>query len=113
VVKKQTVVEGALEVLKDALCGREMRLMKVVHVETHLLDRVDNVEPGECEVLERPSQATVGSQVADRGSHVRGGLGLSVDRCGAGLAVAHASTLKDVLSILMLVEEEVVTPLHY
>jgi hypothetical protein len=32
-VKKQAVVEGALEVLKDALHGREMGLMGVVHVE--------------------------------------------------------------------------------
>jgi hypothetical protein len=31
---------------------------------------------------------------------------LSVDRHGAGLAVNHVSTLKDILSILALVEEE-------
>jgi hypothetical protein len=55
----------------------------------------------------------VGSWVADRRSHIGGDLGLSVDRRGAGLAVAHASTLKDVPSILVLVEEEVVIPLLY
>jgi hypothetical protein len=33
---------------------------------------------------------------------------MSVDRHGGGLAVAHASTLKDVPNILALVEEEVV-----
>jgi hypothetical protein len=42
-----------------------------------------------------------------------GDLGLSVDRRGAWLAVTHASTLKDVPSILALVEEEVVGPLLY
>jgi hypothetical protein len=49
------VVEGALEVPKDGLCGREMGLTWVVHVEAHLLDRVGNVRPGEGEVLESPS----------------------------------------------------------
>jgi hypothetical protein len=47
------------------------------------------------------------------GAHVRGDLGLIVDRRGAGFAVAHASTLKDVPSILALVEEEAVKPLLY
>jgi hypothetical protein len=61
VVKKQTVVEGALEVSKDALRDREMGLMRVVHVEAHLLDHVGNVGPSEGEVLESPSQTTVGS----------------------------------------------------
>jgi hypothetical protein len=66
-VKKQVVVEGALEVLKDALRGCEMGLKGVMHVEAHLLDRVGNVGPGEGGVLESPSQAAVGSLVPDRG----------------------------------------------
>jgi hypothetical protein len=84
-----------------------------MNVEAHLLDRVGNVGPGEGDVLESPSQVAVGSRVADGGPHVEGDLGLSVDRRGAGLAVADASTLKEVLSILTLVEEEVVRPLLY
>jgi hypothetical protein len=63
--KKQAKVEGALEVLKDALRGREMGLTRVMHVEAHLLDCVGNVGPGESEVLESPSQAAIGSRVAD------------------------------------------------
>jgi hypothetical protein len=39
-----------------------------VHVEAHLLDRVDNVEPGEGDVLESPSQAAVGSRIASGAS---------------------------------------------
>jgi hypothetical protein len=113
VVKKQAVVEGALEVPKDALRGHEMGLTGVMHVEAHLLDRVGNVGPGEGEVLESPSQATVGSRVADRAPHVGGDLGLSVDQGGAGLAVTHASMLKDLPSILALVEEEAIGPLLY
>jgi hypothetical protein len=63
--KKHAVIEGALEILEDAFHVREMWLMGVVHVETHLLDHVGNVGPGEGEVLESPSQAAVGSQVAN------------------------------------------------
>jgi hypothetical protein len=48
-----------------------------------------------------------------RGSHVEGDLVLSVDQHVAGFTVALASTLKDVLSILALVEEEVIGPLLY
>jgi hypothetical protein len=112
-VKKQAEVEGALEVPKDVLRDCEMGLTRVVHVKAHLLDCVGNVGPGEGEVLKSPSQGAVGSRVADGGLHVGGDLGLSVDRRGAGLAVAHVSTLKDVPSILALVEEEAVGPLLY
>jgi hypothetical protein len=90
-----------------------MGLTRVMYVVAHLLDCVGNVGPGEGEVLENPSQAAVGSRVADGGAHVRGDLGLSVDWHGAGLVVAHASTLKAVPSILTPVEEEVVRPLLY
>jgi hypothetical protein len=111
-VKKQAVVEGAPEVPNDALRNREMGLTGVVHVEAHLLDHEGNVGPGEGEVLESPSQAAVGSRVAEGAPYVEGDLGLSVNRRGAGLAVTHASTFKDVPSILAL-EEEVVGPLLY
>jgi hypothetical protein len=67
VAKKQVEVEGTLEVPKDALHDYEMGLTRVMHVEAHLQDRVDNVRPGEGEVLESPSQATVGNQVVDGG----------------------------------------------
>jgi hypothetical protein len=36
---------------------------------------------------------------------------LSVHQCGAALAVAHANALKDILSVLALVQEEVVVSL--
>jgi hypothetical protein len=77
------VVDGALEVPKNAHRDREMGLTGVVYVEAHLLDRVGNVEPGEGEVLKSPNQA------------------------------AHASTLNDVPSIMTLVEEETIRLLLY
>jgi hypothetical protein len=48
------VVEGALEVAEDALHNIEMELMRIMHVETHPLDRVVDVRPSEGEVLESP-----------------------------------------------------------
>jgi hypothetical protein len=66
-VNKQAVVEDALEVRKDELHGREMRLTRVMYMEAHLLDRVGNIGPGEGGVLESPSQAAVGSRVIDGG----------------------------------------------
>jgi hypothetical protein len=101
------MVEGALEVAEDALDGYEMGIIGVVHVEAHLLDRVGDVRPSEGEVLESPSEAVVGSRVADGPLHIRGDLGLSVNWRGTGLAVAHASALKVVSSVLALVKEEV------
>jgi hypothetical protein len=101
-----------LEVAKDAFRSSEIRFTRIVHVETHLLDCVGDVRLGEGDILESPSQAAVGSRVTDRGTHVREDLGLSVHRHGAGLAVAHASALKDIPSALALVQEEAVVPFH-
>jgi hypothetical protein len=109
--KKQAMVEGVLGVSEDVLHGREMRLMRIVHMEAHLLGRVGNIKPGEGEVLENLGQAAVGSWVTNKGHHVGGDLVLSVNRRGAGLVVGHASALKDVPSVLVLVKEEIVMSL--
>jgi hypothetical protein len=53
---KQTMVEGAIEVVEDALRNREIGLTGVMHVEAHLLDHVGDVKPGEGEVLESPTR---------------------------------------------------------
>jgi hypothetical protein len=86
------------------LHGREMRLTGIVHVKARLLDNVCDVRPGEGEVLESFGQAAVGSRVALTGPHVGGDLSLCVDRRGIWLAVAHASALKDISSVLVLVK---------
>jgi hypothetical protein len=106
-MKKHAVVEGDLEVVEHALRSHEIWHTGVVHVEAHLPDRVD-VRPAERKVLESPGQVVISSRIANIGAHVGGDLGLSVDRRGVGLAVAHASVIKDVQSVLTLVKEEVV-----
>jgi hypothetical protein len=109
--KKQTVVEGALEVAEDPLHNHEMGLSRVIHVEAHLLDCVGDVEPGEGEVLREPRPSYGRRLGCWRGCSCQRRPCLSVDQCGAGLAVAHASALKDISSILALVEEEVIDSL--
>jgi hypothetical protein len=79
-----------------------------VHLEAHLLNCIRDDRPSEGEVLESPGQVVVSSQVTDWGTHVRGDLGLSVDRYGA---VAHDSVLKDIPSVLALVKEEAIRSL--
>jgi hypothetical protein len=88
-----------------------MRLTRVVHVKSHLLDCVGDVRSGESEVPESPDLASVGNWVADRSTHDED-LGLGVHRRGASLAVAHANMLNDIPSVLVLVQEEIVVSLR-
>jgi hypothetical protein len=83
---------------------------RVVDVKAHLLNYVD-VKPDESEVLERPVQATIGSWLANRGTHVGGDLGLGAHICSVWFAITHASVLKDISTILALVQKEVVMSL--
>jgi hypothetical protein len=50
--QKETVIRRPLEVAQDALHGRQMRLPRVVHVQTNLLYGVGDVGPSECQVLQ-------------------------------------------------------------
>jgi hypothetical protein len=77
-------------------------------LEAHLLECVRDVGPSEGEVLESLGHAVLSSRVTNGGAHVRGDLGLSVHRHGAGLAVAHDSALKDIPSVLALVKEDAI-----
>jgi hypothetical protein len=75
-----------------------------------MLDDVGDVGPGEGEVLERAGEAPVGRHVADRGPVILKELRLSVDGCGAGLAVGHVGLLQDADGVPSLVEEETLRP---
>jgi hypothetical protein len=79
-------------------------------MQAHLLDGVGDVGSGEGEVQECADEALVGRSVGDRGPVVLRELRLSVDRCGAGLLVGHASPLQDVNGVLALVEDETLRP---
>jgi hypothetical protein len=90
---EEVVVEGAVEVAQDPLEISEIGLPRGVHMQAHLLDGVGDVGPGEGVVLERTGQAPVRRRVGDRGPVVLIELHLSVDRCGTGFEVGHASSL--------------------
>jgi hypothetical protein len=105
---EKSVVEGAMEVAEDPLEGGEVGLLQGVDVQAHMLD--GDVGPEEGDVLERAGEAPVGRRVSDRGPVDLRELHLSVDECGAGLAVGHASPLQDVDSVLAQVEEETLRP---
>jgi hypothetical protein len=57
-----------MEVAQDPLESGEMGLLRLVHMQAHLLDGIGGVRSAEGEVLERAGQAPVGRRVSDRGS---------------------------------------------
>jgi hypothetical protein len=50
--QKKTVVWRPLKIAQDALHGRQMGLLRVMHVQTDLLHGIGVVGPCECQVLE-------------------------------------------------------------
>jgi hypothetical protein len=56
-----------VEVAQDPLESGEMRLLRGMHMQAHLLDGVGDVRPRLGEVLERVGQAPVGRRIGDRG----------------------------------------------
>jgi hypothetical protein len=82
-----------------------MWLLRVVHVEAHLLDGVGDVGPGEDEVLKGPGNTPVAGWIGDRGAG-GGEFALRIHRGRAWLAVSHARAFKDVDGALSLVEEQ-------
>jgi hypothetical protein len=84
-----------------------------MHVEADLLDGVDDVGAGECQVLEGPVEAPEVSRISNRRPGLGGDLILCVHRRRNRFAVHHASSLKDIESKLTLSEEEPVSLMLY
>jgi hypothetical protein len=99
---------GALEVSEDTLDNSEMGLTRIMHVKTHLLDCIGDVRPGEGKLLESPDQALGDSRVTNRGPCVGGYIDLSIHEHGTRLVVGHTNTIKDIQSVLELLQEEFV-----
>ena len=55
----------------------------IMHMETDLLDSIDEVRTGEGEVLQSAGQTPVGSRISHRITQISRQLRLSVDRSGA------------------------------
>jgi hypothetical protein len=55
--QKKTIVWRPLKIAQDALHGRQMGLLRVMHVKTDLLHSVGDIGSCECQVLESPCNA--------------------------------------------------------
>ena len=55
---EQLEVDGAVQIVKDALEGGEMRLPRIMHVEADLY-RISDVRAGEGEILQGTDQVAV------------------------------------------------------
>jgi hypothetical protein len=64
--QKETVIQRPLEVAQDALHDRQMRLPRVMHVQTNLLYSVDDVRPSERQVLQDTCDALELGGILDR-----------------------------------------------
>ena len=104
-MKKQSVVDGAPEVVEEALERRKVGLPRVVHMEADLLHGVGDVQPREGEVLKGTGKTPVAGGVRDWVTRGLRELGLRVDWGGAGLAINHLGALQNVKSVLSLVKE--------
>jgi hypothetical protein len=58
-VEDKTEVESALEISKNSFDELVVRVTRIMHVETYLLDGIGNLRASECNVLESPGEAAV------------------------------------------------------
>ena len=97
---------GALHIPQDTLEHRQMRLSRVVHEETHMLNSVGEIQMGQREVLESTYEAAVLGSILHWSAIRSGELSSSVHRCRYRVTLGHAGTLEQIHSILALGEEE-------
>jgi hypothetical protein len=83
-----------------------MRLVRVVHEETHLLNGVGEVWTSQREVLESTSEAAVLGSILHRSAVRSRELGASVHRSRCRVTLGHAGALEQIHSVLALGEEE-------
>jgi hypothetical protein len=84
-----------------------------MHMQSDLLDDIDDVGVGECQVLEGPNEAPKLSQISNMRRESGKDLGLRVHGRQDQLTVHHVSTLKDVESELARSEEEFICLMVY
>jgi hypothetical protein len=106
-------VQGASQIVYDALHRGEVRLPRIMHMKANLLDGIGDVGAGERQVLEGPGETPELSQISNRRPGSGGDLGLPVHGHQDQLVVHHASALKDVESKLTLNEEEFIGLMLY
>jgi hypothetical protein len=84
-----------------------------MHVEENLLDGIDDVRVGECQILEGPDEAPVLSRISNRRPKLSGDPGMCVHMHQNRPVVHHSSSLKDIKSKVALSEEELICLMLY
>jgi hypothetical protein len=84
-----------------------------MHVEADLLHGVLQLRASESQVLQATNNGAILRRIRSRRSSGGGELGVLVDRSGRMRAIKHPSTLKNILSVLTLMEKEAVRSVHY
>ena len=74
--------------MKNAFDELHVAVTWCMHEETHLLNRIREIWPSECKVLESSSKAAVESGIGQEGPITSGQFGLSVDGGGDRLALS-------------------------
>ena len=77
-------------------------------METHLLDSILKIRSGESQVLKSADNRPVEWSIRRRRTLKSRNLGLRVNRSSNRMAVEHASVLKKLMGILLLMKKETV-----
>jgi hypothetical protein len=97
--------KSALEIAKNTLHESIVRLPRIMHEQTDLLNNVCDVWASEGEILESTYETTIMSGVLNRRT-IRGKLGACVDWCSTWLAIFHPSARKNIQSVLLLTQKQ-------
>jgi len=95
-------VECAPNIAKNPLQSSEVRLPRVVHVKTDLLNGICNVWAGECQVLKGSSKTAEVGSIRHRGPLSGSNLRIGVHWSRAWLALSHSGAIEDIQHVLSL-----------
>jgi hypothetical protein len=100
--QQEAKVESALNITKNPLQGSKMRLTRVVHVKTDLLNSIYNVWASECQVLKSSSKTAKVCSIRHKGPLSCSNLRIGVNWSRARLALRHPGAIQNIQHILSL-----------
>ena len=112
-MKRDTKIHSATDIAENPLDGSPVNVSRSMHMKTHLLHDILKLRSSQSEVLEstndRPIESSIRSRITIHGRK----LGLHINTRSGGLAVKHAGTLEELVSILSLMKEEAIRTAHH
>jgi hypothetical protein len=79
-----------------------MRLTRIMHEETHLLNNIGDVRTSQSKILKSAGETPILGSILNRITICGRQLGTSVDGCRCRVTFSHSSTLKEIHRILAL-----------